>query len=90
MLDCWIDIGNCLPFCWRYIGNLPEPAQLHLIGEPRPYDCDANKALRVTALATHRKVTIKLYGQMTTVVHSCILVGQCEPGANFVMFIRYK
>jgi hypothetical protein len=32
MLDCWINIGNCLPFSWAYTENFYERAQLCLIG----------------------------------------------------------
>jgi hypothetical protein len=37
MLDCWINNGSCLSFCWMYIWNFYEPAQLHLIGEAEAY-----------------------------------------------------
>jgi hypothetical protein len=37
MLDCWINTGSCLPFCWTYIANVYERAHLYLIGEAEAY-----------------------------------------------------
>jgi hypothetical protein len=49
MLDCWINIGSCLPFPLTYIANFYERAQAYLIGEA--------EAFRGGAPLPHRPIT---------------------------------